>query len=644
MIQLKLRINESNYLIEDIAAVKKYYPNIDDNTFMTLIALDPTYRDGSNSVGKYGKWILNLYNKGTISEDDFGEITPLLNQFNTYKNRIQNKDLNAYKTLDDLDAVVSAVVDDDSMLSDRQKLRFKKNVKAGRVKVSAEDDYDIVLDTSKFTVYVPNTHEASMKLGKGTEWCTAHEDPSWYKDYTQGGKKLYIVKDKKTGERWQYSDDTQDFLDQNDESFDVLELLKSDPKLSKYFERLTGYDVCNFDGNYTYDGEPVPSTIKSMIKIVKVSEGVEEIPNCAFQDCTQLQKVTLPDGLEEIHPSAFYNCKSLISLNIPESVKNISSSAFYGTPWLDAKQKENPLVIINNNLITGKQCEGDIVIPEGIKSIPSFAFSEATKLRSVKLPKTVSRFGFGYSSFADCSSLKSINIPEGVTKITDSAFENCTSLKNLTLPNSIKKIEGGAFQGCTSLESINIPEGTEEIQSYAFKKCPKLTIYSDSDVVKKYCEKFNIPIKPDKSFKKESISRPLKLSIVEDTCCVPGKIDYMGEDGWSNNVYYFGDKPKKPVNWKELMKKKKTKEVKEMKLSIKEEQEKDTDTHYFYVMAWEQEADKEDRPNYMKKFNIFEEADEAYNKCLKKFGKESHIILFEYIDGSRKIIKSTQEE
>ena len=95
---LKLYINESAYMLEDIDAVKKYYPNIDDNTFMNLIALDPTYRDGSNSVGKYGKWILNLYNKGTISENDFSEVTSLLNQFNTYKNRIQNKDLNSYKT------------------------------------------------------------------------------------------------------------------------------------------------------------------------------------------------------------------------------------------------------------------------------------------------------------------------------------------------------------------------------------------------------------------------------------------------------------------------------------------------------------------------------------------------------------------
>lgn len=87
---MKLKIFENRYLLEDIAAVKKYYPSIDDATFMQLIALDPTYRDGSNSLGKYGKWILNLYNKGAISEEDFSEISPLLQQFTTYRNRIQN--------------------------------------------------------------------------------------------------------------------------------------------------------------------------------------------------------------------------------------------------------------------------------------------------------------------------------------------------------------------------------------------------------------------------------------------------------------------------------------------------------------------------------------------------------------------------
>lgn len=47
-------------MYEDIAAVQKYYPNIPDDTFMELISLDPTYT-GKDSVGKYGKWLLNPF-------------------------------------------------------------------------------------------------------------------------------------------------------------------------------------------------------------------------------------------------------------------------------------------------------------------------------------------------------------------------------------------------------------------------------------------------------------------------------------------------------------------------------------------------------------------------------------------------------
>lgn len=52
-----------NRLREDIEAVLKLFPNIEKDKAMQLIRLDPTYKEGRNSVGTYGKWILNLYNK-----------------------------------------------------------------------------------------------------------------------------------------------------------------------------------------------------------------------------------------------------------------------------------------------------------------------------------------------------------------------------------------------------------------------------------------------------------------------------------------------------------------------------------------------------------------------------------------------------
>lgn len=45
------------------------------------------------------------------------------------------------------------------------------------------------------------------------------------------------------------------------------------------------------------------------------------------------------------------------------------------------------------------------------------------------------------------------------------------------------------------------------------------------------------------------------LRIKEDTACVASKTSYIDEDGLDKNgIYYFGDKPKLPVNWKDYKK------------------------------------------------------------------------------------------
>ena len=315
-------------LYEDIAAVQKYYPNIPNDTFIKLISLDPTYT-GKDSVGKYGKWLLNLFNRGKISEKDFDEIHDLLNQFTTYRNRISNKDLNSYKTLDDLAEILAQVVDDDSMLTPRQKVRFLKNVKSGKVQLNASDDFDVVLDTPNFIVYVPNTHEASMKLGKGTEWCTAHENPDRYNEYTENEHKLYIVKDKKTGERWQYSDITGDFLDEDDNPFDVTELMYQDEKLSKFFEKFLEIDYYNFDGTFVYTGQPIPDGLKERVKNIVVSNNVTGISDWAFSGCSILTSIIIPNSVISIGERAFYDCSSLTIVTIPNSVTSIDYGAFY---------------------------------------------------------------------------------------------------------------------------------------------------------------------------------------------------------------------------------------------------------------------------------------------------------------------------
>ena len=435
------------WLTEAIEDVKKYYPNIPDKMFMRLIALDPDYRDGSEKLGKAGKWILNLYNKGNLSEDEFQAVTDALTLLKTYRNRLANKDLGHYKSLEELEAAIAAVVDDDSMLSKSQKVRFLKDVKAGRKKVSKEDDYVVVLDTPNYVVYVPNTHEASMKLGKGTAWCTAHENPMHFEKYTVNGGKLYIVASKSSDERWQYSDKTGDFLDMHDDSFDSLELLRSDNKLSKFFSKLIGVDIFDFDGHYVYTGKCFPDFLAFQIKSITIPDGVTSINDNAFIECENLTSITIPDSVTSIGGCAFYHCESLTSIEIPDSVKSIGDAAFYGCKNLTS-----------------------ITIPDGVKSI-------------------------SHSAFSGCTSLKSITIPDSITSIENYAFHDCINLTSIVIPDSVTGIGGQAFANCINLQSITISDSVKSIGDNAFYCCSEVVVYTNNKYVIDYCKENDISVK-----------------------------------------------------------------------------------------------------------------------------------------------------
>ena len=122
-----------------------------------------------------------------------------------------------------------------------------------------------------------------------------------------------------------------------------------------------------------------------------------------------------------------------------------------------------------------------INIPDGVDSIGGYAFQDCYSLTSINIPDGVD--SIGSNAFQSCYSLTSINIPDGVTSISSYAFQNCYSLTSINVPDGVDSIGSYAFYNCTSLTSINIPDGVTSISSYAFQNCYSLTSINVPDGV-----------------------------------------------------------------------------------------------------------------------------------------------------------------
>lgn len=202
---------------------------------------------------------------------------------------------------------------------------------------------------------------------------------------------------------------------------------------------------------------------KSVTKIVIPSAvedvAVTEIAHRAFYECNALVSVSIPNTVIRI--DGFGGCASLGSIVLPESLKYIGDEAFSGCKSLKS-----------------------IEIPDSVTSIGKGAFMECSRLVSITFSKSLKEIA-GTSRydgmFYRCTALKSIVIPDAVTKIGWSAFDGCTALESVTLPISLKEIGVWAFRNCSSLKTVTIPDGVTKVEfsdSPPFRGCSSMSMKS----------------------------------------------------------------------------------------------------------------------------------------------------------------------
>lgn len=205
---------------------------------------------------------------------------------------------------------------------------------------------------------------------------------------------------------------------------------------------------------------------------VILPETVEAIGNYAFYNCTDLNEINFPNSIISIGNSAFQNCSRLGAITLPDNLKSIGSCAFMSCRQLtltDAKIP-NSVTSIGNGAFQNCNNLSDITLGKGLTELENNVFHSCTGLKSITIPNNITKMG---SSFSGCTGLTYVEIPNGVVSLS-STFSDCKNLENIIIPDSVTTLSG-TFSGCTGLNNIDIPNSVTSIGQYTFRNCSALT-------------------------------------------------------------------------------------------------------------------------------------------------------------------------
>lgn len=268
------------------------------------------------------------------------------------------------------------------------------------------------------------------------------------------------------------------------------------------------YYVVEPTNNYIVGDITIPGTHQE--KPVKIGP---------FNWCQNITSITFREGIKEIPGLSFGQCPNLKKITIPKSLETIDGlalSEMHSLETIDLSGNEN-FEIVDNVLYTkGKKCllrylasnkKEHFVIPNETETIGGQAFSNNDFLKTItfgaKLYQPSRLF------VTNCKNLESFDvaegnttfsekdgvlfrgdalfqypigkkadvyeIPEGITRIEESAFYQVRKTDKIIIPEGVTSIDFQAF-AYSSIKNIYIPSSVETIGSYAFSNTQNLTL------------------------------------------------------------------------------------------------------------------------------------------------------------------------
>ncbi|MDR2145381.1 MAG: hypothetical protein LBE91_02840, partial [Tannerella sp.] len=183
---------------------RKYYHDIASPDFEKIVSADAVSSSlQRDKLGKYAKWMLDLYRRKYLKMEDLYKATDYIAVFDkaSRMRRLPDTDLNHYKSLPDMYRIIEPFIEVKS--------------KTEKVRNIRESEAEKLFEDFVFTVIHPKTRAASVLYGKGTQWCTAARKYNNFRYYNESGK-LYIIINKLSGRKYQFHVESESFMDEND--------------------------------------------------------------------------------------------------------------------------------------------------------------------------------------------------------------------------------------------------------------------------------------------------------------------------------------------------------------------------------------------------------------------------------------------
>lgn len=216
---------------------------------------------------------------------------------------------------------------------------------------------------------------------------------------------------------------------------------------------------------------------------IKVGTCVDEIFDSALYNMRMLMTVELPSTITKIGARAFMEDQSLFSCHIPNTVTEIGNSAFYNCVSLQTVTLPSSLTTLGTYAFAQCLNFSNVGTPSGITSIPEGCFMQCQGLSDLYISNNIQSIGL--NGFYNCVTLKNVVFQSGstLTTIGASAF-SFSNIESIDIPNSVTTIGESAFAGSSSMSGFSIPTSITTIGQNAFSGCAtgSLTVVFPSSI------------------------------------------------------------------------------------------------------------------------------------------------------------------